>query len=281
MKVLVTGANGYIGRHVVARLLDSGCEVIASDLQYDGVDERAERSDVTLFSGDADIFEKFGRPDLLIHLAWRNGFDHSNFSHVKDLPDHFLFLRNMLEGGLRHLSVMSTMHEVGYFEGAIDENTPTNPVTPYGIAKNALRELTQAEAKKHGALLQWLRAYYIVGDDARNSSIFTKLSEAAAQGKELFPFTTGKNKFDFISIEELAHQIAAASVQTEVTGIINCCSGSPVSLAEEAEKYIRDHHFSIQLDYGKFPDRADASPAVWGNPDKINQILEKENRGNQ
>lgn len=280
MKVLITGANGYIGRHVAKELLDRGHEVIGADLSYDGLDERAERSDVPIFSGDSDIYEKFGRPDLCIHLAWRNGFDHNNFSHVQDLPGHYLFLRNMMQGGLPHLSVMSTMHEVGYFEGAISEDTPTNPLTPYGIAKNALRELVQAEAKKDGCVLQWLRAYYIVGDDARNSSIFTKLSEAAAAGKEKFPFTSGKSKFDFISIEELAHQIAAASLQTEVTGIINCCSGEPVSLAEEAEKYIREHHFTISLDYGKFPDRADASPAVWGNPDKIRKILENENRGN-
>lgn len=180
MKVLITGANGYIGRHVAKELLDRGHEVIGADLSYDGLDERAERSDVPIFSGDSDIYEKFGRPDLCIHLAWRNGFDHNNFSHVQDLPGHYLFLRNMMQGGLPHLSVMSTMHEVGYFEGAISEDTPTNPLTPYGIAKNALRELVQAEAKKDGCVLQWLRAYYIVGDDARNNPHF---HEAVRSGR--------------------------------------------------------------------------------------------------
>ncbi len=51
-KVLVTGANGYIGRHVVKSLLDMGHEVIAADFVFDGVDERALKSEVSLFSGD-------------------------------------------------------------------------------------------------------------------------------------------------------------------------------------------------------------------------------------
>lgn len=40
------------------------------------------------------------------------------------------------------------MHEIGFFEGPINENTPCNPITPYGIGKNALRELTQMLCKK-------------------------------------------------------------------------------------------------------------------------------------
>ena len=62
-------------------------------------------------------------------------------------------------------------------------------------------------------------------------------------------------------------------MQTEVKGIINCCSGRPVALAEQAEKFIRDNNMKIRLDYGKFPDRADASPEVWGDPEKINRIM--------
>ncbi|MCR5294454.1 MAG: NAD(P)-dependent oxidoreductase [Lachnospiraceae bacterium] len=276
MKILVTGADGYIGRHVTAELLRRDCEVIASDLHTDGIDPRARIAEADIFSEDPGLFEKLGSPDVLIHLAWRNGFDHYNRSHVDDLPKHYRFLTSMMDQGLRQLVVMSTMHEVGYYEGAIDENTPTKPLTPYGISKNALRELTQIYAAGRGTLLQWLRGFYLIGDDERNNSVFSRMVKLEAEGAEVLPFTTGSNKFDFITVDELAAQIVSTALQTEICGIINVCSGIPVPLAEKAEEFIRLHHMKLRLGYGQFPDRADASPAVWGNPDKIRKIMQKE-----
>lgn len=275
MKILVTGANGYIGRFVVKNLLDMGHEVIASDIRYDGVDERAVKSDVALFSGDKDIFEQFGRPDVCVHLAWRNGFVHNDFSHIEDFPKHYEFIANMVEGGLKQAVVMGSMHEVGYYEGAITEDTPCNPRSLYAVAKNSLRQLLMLLTETKDFTLQWVRGYYILGDDLKNNSIFSKIVMAANEGKKEFPFTTGKNKYDFISVHELALQIASVATQTEVTGIINCCSGEPVALADKVESFIKENGFDIKLKYGAFPDRAYDSPAVWGDATKIRKIMNK------
>jgi dTDP-6-deoxy-L-talose 4-dehydrogenase (NAD+) len=120
---------------------------------------------------------------------------------------------------------------------------------------------------------QWLRGYYIIGDDQKNHSVFTKIAAAAAEGKKTFPFTSGKNLYDFITVEKLAEQIAACSLQTEISGIINCCTGTPVSLAEKAESFISENKLSIQLEYGAYPDRPYDSPGVWGDNKKINEII--------
>ena len=274
-KVLVTGANGYIGRHVVEQLLNMGADVLATDFSFDGVDERAQRVETPIFSGLEDIYEQMGKPDVCIHLAWRNGFVHNADSHIEDLPNHYTFLKNMIEGGLKHVVVMGTMHEVGYWEGAIDENTPTNPLSLYGIAKNALRQMVELLAKKSEVCFQWTRGYYIIGDDIKSNSIFSKIVQAEQAGNKKFPFTTGKNLYDFISLEELAKEIACVSLQTEVNGIINCCTGKPVSLAEQVESFIKEHNFKIRLEYGAYPDRAYDSPGVWGDAKKIQQIMSK------
>ena len=274
-KVLVTGANGYIGRHVVEQLLNMGADVLSADFSFDGVDERAQRVETPIFSGLEDIYEQMGKPDVCIHLAWRNGFVHNADSHIEDLPNHYTFLKNMIEGGLKHVVVMGTMHEVGYWEGAIDENTPTNPLSLYGIAKNALRQMVEILAKKSEVCFQWTRGYYIIGDDIKSNSIFSKIVQAEQAGNKKFPFTTGKNLYDFISLEELAKEIACVSLQTEVNGIINCCTGKPVSLAEQVESFIKEHNFKIRLEYGAYPDRAYDSPGVWGDAKKIQQIMSK------
>lgn len=274
--VLVTGAGGYIGRHVVSALLERGLDVSVVDLRLDGVDERARRVEVDLFGGDADIYDQMGRPDVVLHMAWRDGFKHGSPAHIEDLPKHYHLIENLYAGGLPQLAVMGTMHEVGYWEGAITAETPCAPASLYGVAKNALREIATLAAAQHGAALQWVRAYYIVGDDKFGSSIFSKLLAAAEEGKKTFPFTTGKNKYDFISVDELARQIAAIVAQDQVTGIINACTGEPMTLAERVEAYIRDNHLDITLDYGAFPDRPYDSPGVWGDPSRIRAILAAE-----
>ena len=272
-KILVTGAGGYIGRHVVKALLDAGQEVIASDLRLDDVDDRAQKIVTNIFEPDDGLFTKLGSPDVCLHMAWRDGFKHNSDNHMGDLSNHYRFIKTMLEGGLKQVAVMGTMHEVGYWEGAIDENTPCHPASMYGIAKNALREATLMLAKEHNAVAQWIRAYYIVGDDARGNSIFSKLLQAAQEGNTTFPFTTGKNKYDFINVDELARQIAAVVSQSEVDGIINCCTGQPITLAERVERYIKDNNLNITLDFGAFPDRPYDSPGVWGDATKIKQIM--------
>jgi len=275
-KVAVTGAGGYIGRLVVKCLLDNGYGVIALNLNSDGIDKRAECICCDIFNCSDEILDKTVKADCVIHLAWQDGFVHNSDSHLRNLYSHYHFIEELLSRGLKHIAVMGTMHEVGYWEGAIDENTPTRPLSLYGTAKNTLRQACGVMIKNYpGVTFQWLRAFYIFGDDLKNNSIFTKLVKAAAEGKETFPFNSGKNLYDFISVYDLARQISAASVQTEISGIINCCTGKPISLAERVETFIKENNLNIKLEYGAFPDRDYDSPGVWGDNKKISVIMGK------
>ena len=271
--MLVTGANGYIGRHVVKAVLDKGAEVIACDVVTDDVDERAVRKTLNLFElPEGNVYEQLESPDVCLHMAWRNGFVHNAPTQIGDLSAHYKFLTAMIDGGLKQLAVMGTMHEVGYWEGAIDENTPCNPISMYGIAKDALRRAMFLYCEQNDCVLQWLRCYYILGDDKKNNSIFCKLLSAAEEGKKSFPFTTGKSQYDFITVDELANQLSAAVMQKEVVGIINCCTGKPMSLADRVEQFIKEHGLDIKLEYGAFPDRPYDSPCVYGDAKKISII---------
>lgn len=276
-KVLVTGANGYIGRYVTNTLLENGYEVIAADIRFDNVDSRATYFKKSIFELEEDLYEQLGKPDACIHMAWQDGFVHNAPSHMEKLSQHYSFLKKLVEQGCKDITIMGSMHEVGYWEGAIKEDTPCNPLSLYGISKNALRQAMLLLAHNNNVSLKWLRAYYILGDDLHNNSIFTKLIKAAQEGKDEFPFTSGKNQYDFIDVKELGYQIAAAAAQTEISGIINTCTGKPVPLGEKVEEFIKKNNLNISLKYGAFPDRDYDSPIVYGDNTKIKKILETTN----
>lgn len=273
MNILVTGAAGYIGRYVVTNLINSGHTVFAVDLKTDEIDTRANILDLDIFSGNKDIFNLSHCPDLCIHLAWQDGFVHNSYKHMENLSKHFIFLKNMIEGGCKRIAVMGTMHEIGFWEGKVDENTPCKPLSQYGVAKNALRQSLEILTKNQNINFYWLRAFYILGDDTKNNSIFTKLLKAVEEGKQEFPFTTGLNQYDFISIQELANQIVSAVTQDEITGIINVCSGKPVMLKDQVNTFIKEHNLNITLKYGVFPERPYDSKIIYGDSTKITHIM--------
>lgn len=278
MKILVTGANGYMGQGIVRELIENGHDVTATDFSAENIDARAQVIVSDIFD-EKSTYEMLGEPEVLLHLAWRNGFVHNDKSHVEDLAKHYLFLEKMVLGGVKQIAVLGTMHEVGFFEGSINENTPTNPQSLYGIAKDALRNMTFLLCKNNDIICQWIRGYYIVGNAAYGSSIFSKIVKSANEGKKTFPFTMGQNQWDFINYDEFCKQIVAIVSQKEVDGIINACSGYPEKLATRVERFIEENNLDIKLEYGAFPDRPYDSKAVWGNNEKIAKILQ-ERKGN-
>lgn len=274
MKILVTGANGYLGSGIVKAILDKGNDVIAVDFGMNHVDNRAIKIECNLFEVE-DPFQYFGKPDVLLHLAWRDGFVHYSNAHIDDLPKHYKFISEMVDSGCKHVAVMGSMHEIGFFEGSINENTPCHPTTPYGIGKNALRDLTEMVCKKNNIVFQWLRGYYIVGNSKYGSSIFSKITAAVEEGKKKFPFTLGQNQYDFIDYPAFCNQVASTVNQNQEQGIINICSGRPEKLADRVERFIKENNFDIKLDYGAFPDRPYDSKAIWGDNKKIERIMNK------
>ena len=273
MKVLLTGATGYIGKHVLNELKQRGLDVVATTNQRDIEGDYVYYNFIECGGGGDSIIQKVGIPDVTIHLAYRNGFSHQNISHIEDLPLHLNFIRNMYEAGCFNINILGTMHEVGYYEGMVTKHTHCNPTTLYGIARNALRKsLDSLSIDK----VKWMRGFYIYGDDGYSSSIFGKLYRSASKGISNFPLTLGNNKFDFIYIKDLAEQIVSISLQSEFFGIINTGSGIPVSLRDMVLKYIDDNKLKIIPDFGKYPERQNESSCIYADTTIVNKILNSE-----
>jgi dTDP-6-deoxy-L-talose 4-dehydrogenase (NAD+) len=276
--VLVTGAGGYIGRHVVEELVARDADVVTVERSTQGVPppDGVRRLEADVFAHPGERFERLGSPDVCLHLAWEAGFVHNAPVHIERLPQHLDLLRELARSGTQRLAVIGSMHEIGYHEGPVVASTPTQPLSLYGVAKNALRQALEIELAGSDTVLQWLRCFYVTGDDEGNASVFSKIAAAAARGERTFPFTSGRNLYDFLDVRALARQIAAVTLQDEISGIVNCCSGEPMSLGERAEQFIRERGLDIELDYGRFPDRPYDSPGIWGDATLVRTVLERE-----
>jgi dTDP-6-deoxy-L-talose 4-dehydrogenase (NAD+) len=88
--VLVTGAAGYIGRHVVKALLDLGAKVVAVDIRTENIDPRADRKNIDIFSGAPDLYNELGEPDACLHLGVAGRFAHITPIRISCFYPHIL-----------------------------------------------------------------------------------------------------------------------------------------------------------------------------------------------
>lgn len=282
MKILVTGATGFIGDHVVQRLLERGHTVIAvarnekraSTLSWY---PRAKFIACDIHSGGTDLTaEKLGRPDALVHLAWPGLPNYKSLFHYEDtlMADYF-FIKSLVEQGLRQVLVTGTCLEYGMQKGCLTEDMPTIPTNPYALAKDTLRKFLQSLQKKTPFTMQWFRLFYMYGRGQNPDSLLAQLDSAIDRGDKCFNMSGGEQLRDFLPVEEVARRIASLAEHVESDGIYNCCSGVPISVRALVEKRIQEKNAKIELNLGFYPYPDYEPMAFWGDATKFADNIEE------
>jgi dTDP-6-deoxy-L-talose 4-dehydrogenase (NAD+) len=283
-KVLVTGATGFVGNYVIKELLKHSHHVIATSSDLGKAEKMQWFSQVEYIPFDlknpnssVNYVQFFKNPDLAIHLAWEGLPNYKSTFHLEEnLLRHKTFLKNLIENGLKDLTVTGTCLEYGKQEGSLREDMEVMPYTSYAIAKNELRILLQELQKKYSFSLKWARLFYMYGEGQNPNSLLSQLDKALHESRASFNMSGGEQTRDYLPIEKVATYIVKIALQKNVTGIINCCSGDPVTIKEFVEKYLKDKNKKIDLILGHYP-YPDYEPMhFWGDNSKLKSILENE-----
>lgn len=279
MKILVTGATGFIGQHVVSGLLERNHRVIATGRSAEKISNFAWADDVQFVShviGDpgADIPREFLQCDAVIHLAWDGVYNCNLLSHFEDsLPANYRFLKCLIVEGVKHVLVSGTCYEYGLQTGCLKEDMPVFPNNPYALAKDALRRFLEVLQNENEFILQWARLFYMYGAGQNPNSLLAKLDQAIDAGETVFNMSGGEQLLDYLPVEEVSRRLVTLVENPRIQGIINCCSGKPVSVRRIVEKRIAARQANIRLNLGYYPYRDHESMAFWGNSEKLDRLL--------
>lgn len=279
MKVLVTGATGFVGRHLVAALLARGCEVRAVARNAETAAtlpwiNAVEFIAADIHADDLNIAALTDGIDALVHLAWPGLPNYRALFHFEhNLMADYRFIKGAVEAGVSHVLVTGTCFEYGMQSGPLSEHTAPQPSNPYGLAKNTLRLFLQNLQQVQPFTLQWVRLFYLHGEGQNPNSLLAALDRAIDAGDDSFNMSAGEQLRDYLAIETAAGYLAAIVQQREFDGVINCASGQPVSVRALVEQRLRARGATIQLNLGHYPYPTHEPMAFWGVTDRLQQLL--------
>lgn len=278
LRLIITGATGFVGGHVVEAALARGHTVTAvgrdkakaagtswaSRVRFVAVDLHSEGFDPSVL-GDANA---------MLHLAWPGLPNYRDPAHLeRHLPANTRFLERMLAAGLRRLVITGTCLEYGVTNGPLSETMPSAPMLPYAMAKDALRRRIE-ERMPQAATLIWARLFYMHGPGQNPKSILAQLDAAVARGDAAFPMSRGEQLRDYLPVTEVAQRLVRLAETPGASGIYNICSGEPISIRRLVEARIAERGSTIQPELGRYPYPDYEAMAFWGDGSRYQREVE-------
>lgn len=272
-RVLLTGGTGFVGAQVLRALAEKGCRItlvtrpnrVAEARKLEGVDEVIESAD--LFKESAAWWQSAcDGVDTIIHAAWyaEPGKYLTSPLNLQCLAGTLALAQGAVDAGVKRLVGVGTCFEYDLSGGVLSTDTPLRPITPYAGAKAATFEALSTWLPTQSVSFAWCRLFYLFGEgeDARRLVPYLRMKLAAGEVAEL---TSGRQIRDFIDVAQAGRQIADVAL-SDVTGALNICSGTPITVRQLAERIADESGRRDLLKFGARPDNLVDPPCVVGVP---------------
>jgi len=233
MRVLITGATGFIGLPLTLRLVEQGHKILALSRKPFKLNKSVSwlNSDLSLPLTYQEEINSF-KPEVLIHLAWQDIPDFSFEKSKNNLNNSLNFLSFIIGlGSCKKIIVSGSCFELNKLHGECLESEAGKPRDNFTWAKHSLRMWLEIECKKESIHLGWMRIFYVYGPRQRTQSLVPSILTNLQNGK-LPHISTPKNCNDFVFIEDVVDAFSNATLSQYPSGIYNLGSGVSTSILE-------------------------------------------------
>ena len=272
MRILVTGAHGFIGHHFLLYILNKqGHEVAALTRREGSFLDR-----VYWIKGDLKELTTYERacidfhPEAIVHLAWEGvtGSDRNHPIQLNNLTIAANLLQLASKIKISHWIGLGSQAEYGAMAHSIHEGMIGTPTNLYGQTKKALFKLTEQFCARENIRFAWMRLFSAYGPMENSHWLLSYVIRSCLDG--IKPKLTGcEQLWDYLFVEDAAEALYEVLVNKEVSGDFNLGSGKVYSLSDIVHQ-IRDLiNPSLSLGIGEIPYREDQVMYLEANISKL------------